>query len=72
MVIFYKKWKKYNNIQLTKNKICLNNRKMKNHRPSPAQINKKQNGLEQSKKEKPSTFPRIKNSNGAQKKARFN
>ena len=35
MVIFYKKWKKYNEIQLTKNKIDLNNRKMTNHPPSP-------------------------------------
>ena len=30
MVIFYKKWKKYNEIQLTKNKIYLNIRKMNN------------------------------------------
>ena len=35
MVIFYKKWKKYNEIQLTKNKMNLNNRKMTNHPPSP-------------------------------------
>ena len=35
MVIFYKKWKKYNEIQLTKNKMDLNNRKMTNHPPSP-------------------------------------
>ena len=35
MVIFYKKWKKYNEIQLPKNKLDLNNRKMKNHPPSP-------------------------------------
>ena len=34
MVKFYKKWKKYNEIQLTKNKIDLNNRKMTNHPPS--------------------------------------
>ena len=34
MVIFYWKWKKYNKIQLTKNKIDLNNRKMKNHPPT--------------------------------------
>ena len=32
MVIFYKKWKKYNEIQLTK-KMDLNNRKMKNNPP---------------------------------------
>ena len=31
MAIFYKKWKKYNEIQLTKYKIFLNNRKMKDH-----------------------------------------
>ena len=36
MVIFYKKWKKYNEIQLTKNKMDLNIRKMTNHPLSPA------------------------------------
>ena len=36
MVIFYKNWKKYNEIQLTKNKMDLNIRKMTNHPPSPA------------------------------------
>ena len=36
MVIFYKKWKIYNEIQLTKNKMDLNIRKMTNHPPSPA------------------------------------
>ena len=36
MVIFYKKWKKYNEIQLTKNKMDLNIPKMTNHPPSPA------------------------------------
>ena len=35
MVIFYKKWKKSNEIQLTKNKMDLNIRKMTNHPPSP-------------------------------------
>ena len=35
MVIFYKKWKKYNEIQLTKNKMDLNNRKMTNHPLTP-------------------------------------
>ena len=35
MVVFYKMWKKYNEIQLTINKMDLNNRKMKNHPPSP-------------------------------------
>ena len=34
MVIFYK-WKKYNESQLTENKIDLNIRKMINHPPSP-------------------------------------
>ena len=36
MVIFYKRWKKYNEIQLTKNKMDLNIRKMTNHPPSPS------------------------------------
>ena len=35
MVIFYKKWKKDNEFQLTKNKMDLNIRKMTNHPPSP-------------------------------------
>ena len=35
MVIFYKKWKKYNEIQLTKSKMDLNMRKLTNHPPSP-------------------------------------
>ena len=30
------RWKKVNEIQLTENKMDLNNRKMKNHLPSPA------------------------------------
>ena len=34
MVIFYKKWKKYNEIQLTRNEMDLNIRKMTNHAPS--------------------------------------
>ena len=34
MVIFYKKWKKYNEIQLKKNKLDLNNRKITNNPPS--------------------------------------
>ena len=37
MVIVYKKWKKYKEIQLTKNKMDLNIRKMTNHPPSPIQ-----------------------------------
>ena len=32
---FYKIWKKYYEVQLTKNKMNLNNRIMKNHPPSP-------------------------------------
>ena len=35
MVIFDKKWKKHNEIQLTKNKMNLNIRKMANHTPFP-------------------------------------
>ena len=35
MVVFYKKLKKYNEIQLTKNKMDLNIRKITNHPPSP-------------------------------------
>ena len=38
MVIFNKKWKKYNEIQLTKNKMDLNIRKMPNQPPSPNKI----------------------------------
>ena len=38
IVIFYKKWKEYNEIQLTKNKMNLNIRKMTNHPPSPGGI----------------------------------
>ena len=34
MVIFYNKCKKHNEIELTKNKMDLNNRKMTNHQPS--------------------------------------
>ena len=35
MVVFYKIWKKENKIQLTKNKMEFNNRKMINHPPFP-------------------------------------
>ena len=35
MVAFYKIWKKYNEIILTKNKKDLNNKKIKYHPPSP-------------------------------------
>ena len=38
MVIFYKKWKKYNEIQLTKNKMDLNIRKMTKHPSSPGYL----------------------------------
>ena len=41
MVIFNMKWKKYNEIQLTKNIMDLNIRKMTNHTPSKKDINKK-------------------------------
>ena len=41
MVIFDEKWKKYNEIQLTKNKMYLNIRKMTNHPPSPEVYNHK-------------------------------
>ena len=34
MVVFYKIWKKYNGIQVIKNKTDLNKRKIKNHPPS--------------------------------------
>ena len=37
MVIFYKKWKKYNELQLTKNKVDLNIWKIANHPPSHVQ-----------------------------------
>ena len=39
MVIVYIKWKKHNEIQLTKNKRDLNNRKITNHPPSPVMNN---------------------------------
>ena len=35
--MFYKKWKNDYEIQLTKNKVDLNIRKMTNHPPSPVQ-----------------------------------
>ena len=40
MVIFYKKWKKYNEIQLTNNKMDLNIRKMTNY-PTDEKLNTK-------------------------------
>ena len=45
MITFCKKWKKYNEIQLTKNKMDLNIRKITNHPPSPGSKynNNKQN-----------------------------
>ena len=36
MVIFYKKWKTYNEFQLTQKKMDLNIRKITKHPPSPA------------------------------------
>ena len=41
MVVVYKKWKKYNEIQLTKNKMDLNIRKITNNPPSPVEEGKK-------------------------------
>ena len=38
MEVFYKIWKNYNEIKLTKIKMNLNSRKMKNHRPSPVAL----------------------------------
>ena len=38
MAIFYKKWNKYNEIQLTKNKMDLNIQKITNHPPSPVSL----------------------------------
>ena len=43
MVIFYKKWKKYNEIQLTKDKMDLYNQKLTNHPPSPESCIKRSN-----------------------------
>ena len=34
-LVFYKRWNKYNETQLTKDKMDVNNLKMKNHPPSP-------------------------------------
>ena len=39
MVAFFKIWKKYNEIQLAKNKMDLINREIKNPPPSPFPIN---------------------------------
>ena len=41
MGVFYNIWKRYNEIQLTKNKMNLNNRKIKNHPPSPDRCGKR-------------------------------
>ena len=38
MLVFHNIWKKYDKIQLTKNKMDLNNQKIKNHPPSPVFI----------------------------------
>ena len=40
MVVFCRKWKKYNVNKVTKNRMDLNNRKMKNYPPSPYLVNK--------------------------------
>ena len=37
MLVLYKRWKKHNEIQLTKNKMDLNNRKLKIIHPSPSE-----------------------------------
>ena len=37
MVIFYKKWKKYNEFQLTKNKMDFNTLKLKIIHPPPSE-----------------------------------
>ena len=43
MVTLYKKWKKYNEIQLTKDRMDLNIRKITNHPPSPVNNNHNNN-----------------------------
>ena len=40
MSVLYKRWKKHNETQLTKNKMDLNIRKMTNHPPSPSMAQK--------------------------------
>ena len=47
MVLFYKIWKKYNEIQLTKTKMDLNIRKMTNRPPFPALLKQKLQKREQ-------------------------
>ena len=37
MLVLYKRWKKHNEIQLTKNKMDLNNRKLKIIHPPPSE-----------------------------------
>ena len=41
ILIFYKKWKKYNEIQLTKIKMDINIRKITNRQPSPSKLSLK-------------------------------
>ena len=41
MAAFYKILKKYNEIQLPKNKMDFNNQKLKNQPPSPVNVNNK-------------------------------
>ena len=59
MVIFYKKWKTYTEIQLTKSKMDLNTRKMTNHPPTKKVRRKRGVSMERSKagkKEIPKTY----------------
>ena len=44
MILLNKIWKKYNEIELTKNKMDLNNRKMTNHRGSTIQYGYRKRG----------------------------
>ena len=41
ILLFYKIWEKYSEIQLTRNKTDFNNRKTKNHSPSPGHVAEK-------------------------------
>ena len=59
MVIFYKKWKKYNEFQLTKNKMDLNIRKMTNHPPSPEISEKKRNTTQEKENPSLNNFPKF-------------
>ena len=50
MLVLYKKRKKYNEIQLTENKMDLNNRKIKNHKQSHTTVLKKNYSKKQQSK----------------------